>query len=293
MVTHQGISNKFNQTLARLTEVSTNEYYNPYQVFQWPETLPENQYWMSLDLMSVYDTPFTEQLSEAQLMALSKWESINFYSLNIHGIRELLIEVVKRIHTNGFEIPSEFLHHIVGEENEHMWFFSKFCLNYGKIYRNKKIISEGFAEPDIESFIVFTRILIFEEIVDYFNARMGKDETLHPTIANMNRIHHRDESRHINFGREIVNFLHSQIRKRYSSEKLGEIEDYIKRYIATSIHSLYNPNAYRDAGIPDAYNFRTELLKCPSRKPHHYKMLKRSLNFLVKHEILSNEELAV
>ena len=293
MIKNQAIEEKFQKSLDRLIQLSEDDYYNPYEEFQWPETLPDDQCWMSLDLMSVYDTPYAEELSQAQLIELSKTESCNFYSLNVHGIRELIIEVVKRIHTPGFELPSEFFHHFVGEENEHMWFFAQFCLNYGKIYKDKKIKSPGFTEPDIQNFMVFTRILIFEEIVDYFNSRMANDESLHPIIRKINRIHHQDESRHIAFGRNIVRLLHSELCENYSAEKLMEIEKYVKRYLVASIQSLYNPAVYRDAGLPNAYKFRTQLLQHPNRKEHHHKFLRRTLNFFVKNNILSDKELAL
>src|SRR5258707_12819903 len=91
---------------------------------------------MSPELTTTHGAELAETLTREQLFALSKQESINFYSLNVHGIRELLIEVVGRIHTPGFETPSEFFHHFIGEENEHMWFFAEFCLRYGgKLFR--------------------------------------------------------------------------------------------------------------------------------------------------------------
>ena len=42
---------------------------------------------------------------------------------------ELLIEVMRRLHTPGYEIPTPYFHHFIGEENEHMWFFAEFCLH--------------------------------------------------------------------------------------------------------------------------------------------------------------------
>lgn len=281
----------FGKILGRLTTLASKDYYNPYEEFQWPETLPSDQFWMSRDLMSIYDTPKADEMPEDQQMELSRWESVNFYSLNVHGIRELLIEVIRRIHSPGFELPSEFFHHFVGEENEHMWFFAQFCLNYGKIYKDKKIQGGAFEEPDIQNFLVFMRILIFEEIVDFYNSRMASDESLHPIIRKINRIHHQDESRHIAFGRQIVQLLHARLKQEHSQARLAEVEDYIKRYFRSSIHSLYNPAVYRDAGIPDAFAFRNAVMQHPARRKHHDRVLKRTLDFLVKKAILSNPEL--
>ena len=93
---------------------------------------------MSPELMSVYGTPYMDELSESQFVQLSKWECVNFFSINVHGIRGLLQAVIQCVHMPGFEASSEYFHHFIGEENEHMWFFAQFCLRYGeKIYQNK------------------------------------------------------------------------------------------------------------------------------------------------------------
>lgn len=278
-------------SLDRLVELSVDTYYNPYKSFQWADDLPDEQWWMPADLLTVYGTRFMREFDEAQLMRLSKWESINFYSLNIHGIRELLIEVTRRIHMPEFEVPSEFFHHFIGEENEHMWFFARFCLKYGsKIYPDKTIkMNAGEMEPDVETFLVFARILIFEEIVDYFNVKIGKDESLHPVIRQVNNVHHQDESRHIAFGRQIVKRLHQRVSEKYDPARMSELETYLKRYIETSLQSFYNPAVYRDAGVPEPYKLRSELVKEPARKIYHEKILSRTTDFLVKSGIISKE----
>lgn len=282
--------NPITQTLNRIIGMSIDTYYNPYKMFQWPDELPEEQWWMSRELMTVHGSALEKQLTEKQLMAISRWESIHFYSLNVHGIRELLLEVIKRIHTPGFELESEFFHHFVGEENEHMWFFATFCHKYGgKIYKDKKSKwSIESVEPDIESLLVFARILIFEEIVDYFNLRMGRDESLHPIIRQVNSIHHQDESRHIAFGREIVKQLFAGVRAKHSPERLAEIDDYLSRYLAASIQSLYSPAVYQDAGLPEPYKVRAALIEDPARKAYDAKVLKRTIDFLVENHIISN-----
>jgi len=277
--------------LERITEMSVETYYNPYKMFEWPASLPDDQWWMTPELMTVANTRFAEELPTAQVMALSKWESIHFYSLNVHGIRELLLEVVKRVQAPGYDEESEFFHHFIGEENEHMWFFATFCLKYGrKIYPNKKLaFSIDDVTPDIESFLVFSRILIFEEIVDYFNLRMGRDETLHPIIRQVNSIHHQDESRHIACGREIVKKLFRHIVTTQTADQVQRAQDYLKRYLVASIHSLYSPSVYRDAGIADPYELRAALLHDPGRRAADERTLKRTLDFFQGNGILVGE----
>lgn len=283
---------RLSQVLDRLIGKSIDGYYNPYRTFEWPDSLPADALWMSEDLMSPYGTELAGELDPATLHRLSRWESINFYSLNVDGIRELLIEVVRRIHMSGFEIPSSFFHHFIGEENEHMWFFAEFCLRYGgKIYSTPKVKAIEHDDTAIENFLVFSRILLFEEIVDFYNMRMAADDSLHPTIRQVNRVHHEDESRHIAFGRELVTLLYSQLRETLTAEQRGEIEQYLKRYMVFSINSFYNPQIYRDAEIPNPLVFRSRLMADEGRRAVERKILRKPMSFLLKTGIFTDDAL--
>jgi hypothetical protein len=291
----QSLSAEFMSLQDRLSRMSSEGHYNPYTLFDWPDSLPEPAWYMSADLLSVRGTPAGEALSDEQLQVLSKWESVNFYSLNVHGIRELLMEVTLRIHTPGFEPLSEFLHHFLGEENQHMWFFAEFCRRYGgKLYADKrvKLGLEGQLPAEVQDFLVFARILIFEEVVDFYNTRMARDEALAPIIRQLNAVHHQDESRHIAFGRRLLEHLHERLCERITPEQHLELEAYLKRYIQLSLNSLYNPAVYRDAGLPDPYGLRNELLRDPIRHIWHERLLARTTGFLVKSRIFSTPEVA-
>jgi hypothetical protein len=271
----------FAAVLERLGRMSIEDYYNPYRMFEWPASLPTDRPWMSTDLLSVYNTPAADLLSEEQRIQLSIWESVNFYSLNVHGIRELLIEVVDRVHMPGFEIPSEFFHHFIGEENEHMWFFAEFCHRYGeKLYYFPRLKTTTPDDRDIQNFLVFARILMFEEIVDHYNLRMANDDTLHETIRRINGIHHRDESRHIAFGREIVSLLYARLRDRLDAEELRSLGDYLREYLGFCLRSFYSPEAYADAGIEDPLAFRAHLLDHPGRRDVERVVTRKPVSFL-------------
>lgn len=283
---------RLQDVLGRLVAKSEEDYYNPYRLFQWPESLPEHQYWMSPELMSSHGTEAEKSLTKSQLHAISKWESISFYSLNVHGIRELLLELVGRIYTDGFAVPSEYFHHVIGEENEHMWFFATFCLKYGgKVYSSKAFggLTDDGHDTDALHFLVFARLLFFEEIVDFYNKTMGSDDRLHPTIQQLNSVHHQDESRHIAFGRQIVHLLHQRLRETKTDDELRQLELYLKRYLRYSLDSLVNPAAYRDAGVPDPYRFREEVLADPRHREFERSALKRTMSFLTSKQIFSDD----
>jgi hypothetical protein len=273
---------EFRTLLERLSDKATADYYNPFTTFDWPDGIPADALWMSPELLTVHGTDAMDELGPAQLRALTRWESVNFYSLNVHGIRELLIEVTRRIHTPGFELPSEFFHHFVGEENDHMWFFATFCLRYaGKIYPDRTVrLPEAPRDPDVENFLVFARILVFEQIVDHYNVQLAGDERLHPTIRHLNRLHHQDESRHIAFGCRLVHLLWQRLlRSGLDDAARRELADYLDRYLAAGIASFYNPAVYRDAGIADGFALRRRLLDHPARQAAHAKVLHKTTGF--------------
>jgi hypothetical protein len=285
-------SERFKSILDRLVSMSERDYYNPYKMFEWPPTVVQDAFWMSPELLTVHDTAALSELTETQHRQLSKWESVNFYSLNVHGIRELLTEIVARIHSPGYELPSEYFHHIIGEENEHMWFFATFCLKYaGKIYPNASIAFSGPGIPEADTFLVFARLLLFEELVDVFNQKMGQDERLDPTIRKINAVHHQDESRHIAFGRQIVALLHAELRRTLPVEKLARLETYLKRYMRSSAESLCNPAAFRDAGIENPYEFRRRTLGDPEFDRYVARAFKRSTAFMAGESIISDEHI--
>ncbi|NLU66114.1 diiron oxygenase [Streptomyces sp. HNM0574] len=286
------VTDRFHEVLERLSSKSIEDYYNPYLRFEWPERLDENRMWMSPELLTPYGTPHFDELGEETLIRLSKWESINFYSLNVHGIRELLMEVVARIHMPGFEVPSDFFHHFIGEENEHMWFFAEFCRRYGdKIYSTTAMRADSVWEPEVENFLVFARILFFEELVDHYNSRMARDDSLCDTIRKVNRIHHEDESRHIAFGRELVSLLFTRMCETVDEERRAEVEAYLKRYVVYSVNSLYNPHVYRDAGVADPLALRNALLADERRRPVERTVIRKPLSFFRKTGIFTDDVL--
>ncbi|MFH8386240.1 diiron oxygenase [Kitasatospora sp. NPDC018058] len=271
--------------LERLENLAESGYYNPYSMFDWPDAIEPGMPWMSESLTTLAGTEMWDELTREQQIALTKYEAINFFSLNIHGIRELLNDVVMRIHERTYADVSEFLHHFIGEENEHMWFFAQFCLRYGgRLYPAQPALKADSVEhlsTVARELIVFARILIFEEIVDYYNAHMATDQSLPAIAREINRVHHQDESRHVAFGRMIFTDLLAQVAKRDPNE-VPVVAEYLESYLQYSIATLYNPAAYRDAGIPDALALRRRALEHPARIEAHAQVLKRTRKFLSK-----------
>jgi hypothetical protein len=266
--------------LRRLCALSVEHAYDVHREFDWPEEIRHDGLWMSADLLSVAGTDRLAQLSEEELRQLSRYELVNFFSFNVHGIRDLMLNVLACIHTEGFEIESEYFHFFLDEENKHMWFFAEFCRRFGgKIYSTRKVEFPTFADEHIQSFLAFSKILISEQIGDYFNVKMMTDGTLPEVVRQVNRVHHQDEGRHIAMGRRVVRKLYERVANDHPKETLGRIGSYIRRYMEFFLESFYNPAVYRDAGLSDPYGWRQSLINDPARLEFHKKALRSPQQF--------------
>ncbi|MDC8004287.1 diiron oxygenase [Aureisphaera galaxeae] len=274
------IEAKAAKTMQKLVGQSMEREYNPYKDFNWSESLPNDQVWMSPELLSIYKVIPFDTIDDTQFMALCKWESLNFYSINVHGIRELLTAVLQYIYQPGFEEYSDYLNHFLGEENEHMWFFAQFCLRYGgEIMPYKRFRFDSSYPAEIQRFITFSQILIFEEIGHYYNKYMMKDSRLPEIVQSINRVHYEDESRHISMGKVLTEVFYNELLQKHSKKDMKKIEAYLVRYIQFSLEGFYNPTCYRNAGFKEPLKLRNRLLEHPERKAFHRTVLKHTLHF--------------
>jgi hypothetical protein len=265
----------------RLSAISRSHRYDPYQIFDWPESLPADAYWMSPELMTCHSTAVWDELTEAQRVVLSHHEAASFFSLNVHLIRDLIGEVTHRIYSTRYPGLSEFFHDFIAEENVHAWFFATFCRRYGRLYPARSV-SLGSAPTDgmLADIAVFGRILIAEELCDFFNMKMADDDRLPPIARQVNRVHHEDESRHIAFGRQIMRALCEGAGGRVDPEGLAAVGGYLARYVTTCLRSFYNPQVYADAGLPDPTGLRARVIRDPGREAAHRAGLGRTVRFL-------------
>ncbi|MGC5033392.1 diiron oxygenase [Micromonospora sp. DT229] len=265
----------------RLSTVSRESRYDPYALFDWPPSLPDNQYWMSPELMTGYGTAFWDELDEPQRVMLSRYEAVNFFSVNVHLIRELIGGVADRIYTTWHPGLSEFFHDFIAEENVHAWFFATFCQRYGgKVYPIRRIdLGSSSADGIVRDLVVFGRILIAEELCDFFNVAMADDDRLPPICQQINRVHHQDEARHIAFGRQLMRALRDEAIERVGQEKVAETGEHLARYITFCVRSLYNRDMYADAALPDPAGVRNRLLGDPQRTEMHRRAVGRTVAF--------------
>ncbi len=275
----------FTETLARLSLKSRSDYYNPYTRFSWPTEVPTEGWWMSPEYLTVHGTGLVED--ENVLRALARQETINLFSLHVHGIRDLISAVCQRMHTPGFSEYDEYLHHFIGEENSHMWFFAEFCDRYaGGLHPPTAFPLRTDSRGDLwDDVATFARVLVFEEIFDFYNSRMGRDPRLPAILRDIHAAHHHDESRHVAFGKPLVRRLHERARETDPGRR-DEIERHIKGYMSYSVRSLYSPQAFRGAGVLKPLETRRRAMAHPARRAFHARALARVNRYFVTNGIL-------
>jgi hypothetical protein len=282
MSADQDAIQRLQEVAARLSAISRQDSYDPFLLFEWSDSLPVTDYWMAPELMTCYGTQVWDEFTEEQKLTLSRWEAVNFFSLNVHLIRDLIGGVADRIYTTRFPGLADFFHDFISEENKHMWFFATFCLKYGgKVYPSGKTFPAGSADGEVlRDLMVFGRIMIAEELCDAYNIKMAEDTRLPALVQQINRVHHHDEARHIAFGRQMMRALAERAAATAGPDGLRVVGDYLARYEQVCLHAFYNPTVYADAGIKGGRRLRAQLLEDPAREKIHHDLMSKTTTFL-------------
>ena len=272
----------------KMTRASKKFFYDPSTKLDWPERLDASEWTMSPELVSLYGTELWAGMSEAEQKKLSFYETGGFFSLVLNGERPLLEGMSHRLYTleKNLEV-TEYMHHFLDEENKHMMMFSTYCRRYlGKVYPEKKIpIARPMAKGE-EDIAFFTKVLVVEELSDYYNVIMSDDDRLAKICRDLNRAHHVDEARHIHFGREYLKGLWERHASGWTQAEVDAFRSWLVDYINASWRDFCNPSVYRDAGIQDAYAAREMVLHSSVCRAHRNRASVRFLKNLVACEIL-------
>lgn len=276
------------QIAEKLTKASKRLFYDVTTKLSWPETLDDSSWAMSPELVSLHGTPTWDAMNEDQRRKLAWCECAGFFSLILHGERPLLEGMSHRLYTLEKNLNiTEYMHHFLDEENKHMMMFSTYLRRYvGKVYPEKKIALARTLAPGEEDIAFFAKVLVVEELSDFYNVVMADDERLAPIVREVNRTHHVDEARHIHFGRAYLKQLWDRTTPSWTAEQLDAFRSWLVEYVSASWRDFYNPSVYRDAGVPNPYEAREYALSSPACREHRQRSSEKFLKNLVKSGIL-------
>jgi len=276
------------QVARKMTKASKKFFYDPSTKLDWPDRIDATEWAMSPELVSLHGTPLWDAMSEAERKRLAFHEAGGFFSLILNGERPLLEGMSHRLYTVEKDLDVvEYMHHFLDEENKHMMMFSTYCRKYlGKVYPEKKIPFPRELAKGEEDIAFFTKVLVVEELSDYYNVCMADDDRLAKISRDLNRAHHVDEARHVHFGREYLRGLWSRYASHWSEKQVEAFRGWLVDYIDASWRDFANPSVYRDAGVADAYAARELVLRSPVCRERRRTASARFLKNLVESEIL-------
>ena len=276
----------------RLSSMSIDRAWNPWTSIDWPASLDRDaDYFMSPELISIYGTECYDQLTEIQRKRLSFYENGNFFSFVLLGERPVVSGMADRMYSKDTAgAVSNYLHHFIDEENKHMVMFSNFCNRYlGKVYPEKKVIFNRDYSEGEEDLVFYCRVLIVEELGDFYNVKMLDDARINPLVRQINDLHHRDEARHIAFGRTRAAEMFDRHASKWDEPALASFRKWLAEYFASSWTDFYNPSVYKDAGLENPYQVRQMALKSPVCREFRQRASARLVKFFLKHGFLSKE----
>jgi hypothetical protein len=257
---------------------------------RWPGTLDEDAWCLSPELISVYGTAVYDALDERARRRLSLYEALNFFSLNIHGEALLVAGLGERVATAGSEV-GRYLEHFIDEEREHTAMFAEFCARYGRAYP-PRTFPLGSSELDAEQrdVLFFARVLLFEEIVDAYNRRVAADPRVAPIAREIHGRHHRDETRHLAFGRALLRELYATRVRRWPLAARRAIDNGLGAYARSLWREYVNPTVYHDAGLSDPYGLARRVLADPVCERRRTQLLNRWLTLRLELEASADGE---
>ena len=277
-------------TAEHLSKLSKEQHQSLFELINWPDALADDDLVMSPELLSLYGTELYDTLTPEQVNELARQELVNFFSVNIHGERHLIAGIAERLHQKQHPAINDYLHHFIDEENKHMACFAEYCQRYaGYIYRERGVVFPRDYAPNEENVLFFAKALIFEELVDGYNAYMARDKRLCDVSLQINDMHHRDESRHRAFGRCLVASLFEEYSTLWDEQTKKGVSDYLGAYLKESWRSLYNSEVYEALGFEEPYELREIIWQHPLTRSHRQRYSAGIVKFLMKHGILLEE----
>lgn len=283
---------KMGNTSARLSYLSRKSYQNPYtSLDEWPEVVYPEQDWFSTpEYLSLFGTAAWDQLDERARRRLAFHEAANFYSLNIHGEKVLMEGLAARLYRSDLADVTDYLHHFLDEENKHSIYFGEFCTRYAKVYRSLNVALDQDRQPrDVEDFLFFAKVMIFEEIVDQYNWVQARDSRVHRVARFINHNHHVEESRHLVFGRRLVAALWETCTPSWDDAVIADVRDKLVQFFIVSWREYYNPEVYADVGLDDPWKVADRAWVAAKQREHRRAVSTKCLEFLRSNQILTEE----
>lgn len=256
------------KTASRLLGSSSKNSYDPGLDIDWDAPVDgvySGMKFMPYERVSLYGTDLWDRMTEEQHVELSRQELASVASTGL-WFELILIQMLTRwaYHQDPQDPRTQYALTEIGDETRHIIMFTKSIASMGApTYRPRKLIHQlaRIYKATATGPALFAPVLVAEEITDRLQREMVNDETVHPLVRMVNRIHVVEEARHVRFAREEV------ARQMAGIGPIGKIiantvSAVVAAFVATS---MISPDVYREVGLDPA-----EAIKAARHNPNYH-----------------------
>ena len=252
------------RTATRLLASSSRTSYDPLVDIDWDAEIPDDLAFMPYERVSLYGTKLWEEMTEEQRRELSKQEIASIASTGL-WFEIILIQLLARYayHQDPLAAHTHYALTEIGDETRHVIMFAKALDRMGvPAYRPPALVHHlaRLYKATARGPAVFAPVLVAEEVTDRIQRAIMNDESMHPLIRMVNRIHVVEEARHVRFARE-------EVARQMPQQGL------VGRFVTTTaaavvsafvVGVLINPKVYEAVGLDPRRAVREA-----RRNPHH------------------------
>ena len=217
---------------------------------------------MPLERVSLYGTPLWQQMTDEQRRTLSRHELASVAGTGL-WFEIVLIEMLARYaySQDPQAAHTQYALTEIGDETRHVIMFAKFITRMGTpTYRPPAIVNTlaKLYKSTARGVCLFAPVLVAEEITDRLQRETMNDESMHPLVRMVNRIHVVEESRHVRFAREEV----ARLMPRHGPVQRA-LDSVVVAVVAAGVTQvLINPAVYEAVGLD-----RAEAVRQARRNP--------------------------
>jgi len=194
------------RTATRLLGSSSRNSYDPDLDIDWDAPVDLDMKFMPLERTSLFGTKLWDRMTEEQRYDLSRQELASVASTGL-WFEIILIQMLARwaYHQDPQDPRTQYALAEIGDETRHVLMFAKAIARIGTpTYRPPNFVHQlaRLYKATARGPALFAPVLVAEEITDRLQRETVNDESVHPLVRMVSRIHIVEEARHVRFARE-------------------------------------------------------------------------------------------
>jgi hypothetical protein len=196
------------RTAVRLLSSSSRNSYDPDLDIDWDAPVELDMKFLPLERTSLYGSALWERMSDEQRYELCRHELASVASTGL-WFEIILIQMLARwaYHQDPQDPRTQYALAEIGDETRHVLMFAKAIARIGTpTYRPPNFVHQlaRLYKATARGPALFAPVLVAEEITDRLQRETVNDESVHPLVRMVSRIHIVEEARHVRFAREEV-----------------------------------------------------------------------------------------